>query len=210
MGEWDKYVAADFRLEFPAGSLVLDVGCGEGAQMRELIDAGCRAVGIDVSDECLAACRGKGLAVLKAPAENIPLADASLDGIVCKVVLPYLWEKEAIAEFARLLKPGGKAYFIGHGAGYYLNYLLLSRSPMLRIYALRSLANTWFHNLTGHRLPGFLGDTVYQSHRRLGQNYDRGSMEVREETASKKFMGFPVFIYQAVEKVAPIPTNSSK
>jgi len=210
MGDWDKYVSAEFRLEFPKGSVVLDVGCGDGNQMRELAREGCLPLGIDIDTPSLVKCRIAGLVVIRAVAEKLPVADASLDGIVCKVVLPYTREAQAIAEFGRVLKPGGKVYLIGHGAGYYLNYLLLSRSTMLRIYALRSLANTWFHNLTGHRLPGFLGDTVYQSHRRLGQNYERGSMQVREETASKKFMGFPVFIYQAVEKVAPIPTNSSK
>ncbi|MEJ7624092.1 MAG: class I SAM-dependent methyltransferase [Pyrinomonadaceae bacterium] len=203
MGDWDKYVAADFPLEFPKGSRVLDVGCGDGNQMRELARESCSLLGIDIDTPSLVKCRNAGLDVIRAAAEKIPVADASLDGIVCKVVLPYTREHEAIAEFGRVLKPGGKVYLIGHGAGYYLNYLLLSRSLALRFYGFRSLMNTWCLNVSGYHLPRFLGDTIYQSRKRLNKHTAAANLTLHQDIDSPKFLGFPVFIYETLAKGTP-------
>jgi ubiquinone/menaquinone biosynthesis C-methylase UbiE len=48
--------------------------------------------------------------------ESIPLADASFDSVVCTWTLCSIpLVDRAIAEIYRLLKPGGKFYFIEHG-----------------------------------------------------------------------------------------------
>jgi len=45
---------------------------------------------------------------IAAPIENIPLEDASVDGIICTQVLGDIWDvQKAIDEMLRVLKPGG-------------------------------------------------------------------------------------------------------
>lgn len=48
--------------------------------------------------------------------ENLPMADASFDSVVCTWTLCSIPEPDkAIAEVHRLLKPGGRFFFIEHG-----------------------------------------------------------------------------------------------
>ena len=201
MSEWEGYILEDYRIHFDQETLVLDVGCGQGNQMKQLIEQGSSAIGVELELSALIYCRSLGLSVLRAYAEQVPLKDSCLDGILCKVVLPYTREKQVLGEFGRLLKPGGRCYLICHGAGYYLQYLLLSPSWKHRFYGLRSLINTWVWMITGRRLPGFLGDTIYQSRRRLSKYFQVNGFSLLEDTPSKCFWGFPVFTYQLIKKI---------
>jgi ubiquinone/menaquinone biosynthesis C-methylase UbiE len=99
-----------------AGTLWLDAGCGTGTLARWLAKHGCSVLGVDAASEMVAAARA-------ASAENHPdrlsfvqissiahleLDDRSLDGILCSSVLEYVPDPSAcLAEFARVLKPGG-------------------------------------------------------------------------------------------------------
>ncbi len=107
--------------------------------------------------------RAAGYAVSRAKAEALPFRDGTLDGLVCKVVIPYTDEARAIAEVARVLRPGAVAHVSYHGLGYYLRYLFMDKNWKRRVYAARVLVNTAVYAITGRRLPGFLGDTLYQS-----------------------------------------------
>lgn len=97
---------------FPAGSRLLDVGCGEGATVgflreRYRLDA----FGADISSRLVAdgKSRFEELPLLLARAESLPCGDCSLDGILCECVLSILPEPEkALREFHRALVPGGK------------------------------------------------------------------------------------------------------
>jgi SAM-dependent methyltransferase len=202
MSEWSGYIIEDYNFDFEPGSLVLDVGCGCGRQMQRLNPRGCSTIGIDLDASALSCCRRQGLCVLKARAEQIPIESGSLDGIICKVAISYTEEDKVIREIGRLLKPGAKCYLVGHGAGYYIKYLLFSPLRNSRIYALRTLVNTWLWGATGRRLPGFFGDTIYQSRRRLSKYFRANGLSLLEETPSKEFLGFPVFIYQVIEKIS--------
>src|SRR6185295_14216842 len=148
--------------EFPSGALVLDVGCGTGQQLLELQRRGCRPIGLDVTWECVAKCRERGAAVLLAQGEAVSLRSSSVDGVVCKVVFPYTDERKLVHEIGRVLKPGGIAHLCSHGVGYYLRYIFCAGPWKGRVYGLRSLLNTWIYAVTGCRLPGFLGDTLFQ------------------------------------------------
>ena len=203
MTEWEGYYPDDARVPFQPGMLVLDVGCGSGYQMKQLLELGCSLIGLDIDLTALRECRHKRLSVVTAQAEQIPFTDASCDGILCQVVLPYTREEEVIAEFARLLKPGGVCYLTCHGAGYSMRYILFSPVLKHRFYGLRTLVNTWLWLLTGRRLPGFLGDTIYQSRRRLAKYFREYDLCLVEDIASKRFLGFPVFTFQTLEKRVP-------
>src|SRR5215813_12515375 len=153
MTEWEGYYPEDRRIDFSPGMMVLDVGCGHGYQMRQVLGKGTSVIGLDPDLSALHVCRSKGLAVLRAIAENVPMRDSSLDGILCQVVLPYTYEELVIAEIGRLLKPGGRCYLTCHGAGYSLRYIFFSPVLKHRFYGFRTLVNTWLWVLTGKRLP---------------------------------------------------------
>lgn len=202
MDEWGGYVLKDYSFpKFTPRMLVLDLGCGNGTQLQELGERGCRAIGIDPSWASLANGQSRGLKVLQACAEQIPIKNASLDGLVCKGVIPFTDEPSAFCEIGRVLKSGAVGYCCYISAGYYLRYFLIGHPWKFRFYGLRTLVNTWLYVLTGRRLPGFLGDTIYQSRRRLTEYYRKNGLRLLQESPARTFLGFPVFIYHTIQKV---------
>ena len=198
---WSGYILYDYSFsDFSPATCVVDVGCGRGAQLEQVVARGCRAIGVDLDDEALAACAKQGLAVVRARAEALPFRTGSLGGLICKVALPYTDEARALVEFARVLAPHGSAFVCSHGPGYYLRYLVGSPLWKERFYGLRAIINTWLYAVLGWRLPGFLGDTVYQTRGRLARAYRRLELRLVEDTRSPSFMGLPVFIYQKLER----------
>jgi SAM-dependent methyltransferase len=203
MSEWAGYVIDDFRFEFAAGSRVLDLGCGEGAQISAMLtDQGVWACGIDLSTVALKTCRKRNVDVVQGLGERLPFLTESFDGVICKVVLPYTDERATISEIGRVLRLGGTACVVSHGAGYYLRYLLQPPKFLNRIYAVRTLLNTWLYVWTGRRLPGFLGDSLYQSRRRLLRYYGAAGLKLVREFPSQKYLGRPVFLYDQVKKIS--------
>jgi ubiquinone/menaquinone biosynthesis C-methylase UbiE len=96
---------------FGAGQRILDVGCGDGFGTQVLRRQGCAAMGLDVSPSTLrtTAARLPGLPLLAANVEKLPLADASLDGILAECSLSLAgYDKAALIECHRTLRPGGR------------------------------------------------------------------------------------------------------
>lgn len=96
-----------------AGSRILEVGCGEGALLGWLRRRGAEAMGLEVEADRLARARAalgpQGL--FAASGEALPLADASLDGVLYHNSfhhLPVDRQTEALVEAARVLRPGGR------------------------------------------------------------------------------------------------------
>lgn len=88
---------------------ILDVGCGTGANLEMLGEFG-TAEGVDVSDEALEFCRGKGLKVHKGLAEELPFADESFGIVTALDVVEHLDDDIAgLREMRRVLKKGGRA-----------------------------------------------------------------------------------------------------
>jgi ubiquinone/menaquinone biosynthesis C-methylase UbiE len=199
--EWAEYITTDYVFAcFGPGQRVLDIGFGTGEQMRRLTTAGCEAIGIEYDRDLAARGAANGLRVCRSAAERLPFPSASLDGVICKVVIPYTDESIAVGEIARVLKPGAQARISYHGLGYSLRYLFTDRNWKRRVYALRVIVNTLVYRLTGRRLPGFWGDTLYQSSPALHRYYERAGLEVIEEPPSARFAGAPVFIYHTLLK----------
>lgn len=127
------------------GTLWLDAGCGTGTLARWLAARGCGVLGIDAAPEMVAAANqslefgnhSDRLSFVRVSTlARLALDDRSLDGILCSSVLEYLPDPSAcLAEFARVLKPGG---------------LLLVSVPNRNSIARRL-------QLACHRLGGFLG-----------------------------------------------------
>lgn len=104
------------------GQVVVDYGCGPGGLALELarrVGERGRVIGLDINPDfltrtrALAAAQGldERIDTLALAGERIPLEDSSADRIVCKNVLEYVPDPErTIAEFHRVLRPGGLAH----------------------------------------------------------------------------------------------------
>jgi SAM-dependent methyltransferase len=97
-----------------AAMRVLDVGCGEGRFCRMLRARGAQTVGLDPTRALIEEARKRDPhgSYLLADAVKLPLADASFDLCVSYVSLVDIEDyRRAIAELARVLKPGGCVVF---------------------------------------------------------------------------------------------------
>jgi ubiquinone/menaquinone biosynthesis C-methylase UbiE len=93
----------------PVG-VAVDVACGTGRHTAHLAALGHKVVGVDASPEMLAVARRKlpELTFVHAELHELPVADASVDALVCALALTHLPDlRPALAEFTRVLKPGG-------------------------------------------------------------------------------------------------------
>jgi len=199
--EWVGYIADDFVFaDYPPGARILDVGFGGGEQMRELNARACRSVGIEVDPQLVVDGRRAGLTVCRAVAESLPFQTGVFDGAISKVVIPYTDEAAAIRELARVLRRGATARISYHGLGYKLRYLLAGKDWRFRFYGARVIVGTWWYVVTGKRLPGFWGDTLYQSERRLRKYYARAGFDVVSTYPSARFVGTPVFIFHTLRR----------
>jgi|SRR5579859_1386492 len=95
------------------GERILDVACGTGYWTRKLaVKHGCTAVGIDLSEHDIAAAHRHHsdayCEYLLSPAETLPFPAASFDKIISVCALEhFLSDSAALAEMARVIKPGG-------------------------------------------------------------------------------------------------------
>lgn len=119
---WARYVSATqretlSRLEhaMQAGHAVLDIGCGTGSLLAELVERGpgpgLRLVGLDLSPAMLAEARHKlppRVALVEGSAERLPFVAGSFDVVVSTSVY-HFWRRpeRALSEIARVLRPGG-------------------------------------------------------------------------------------------------------
>lgn len=92
---------------------VLDIACGMGYGSAALAAVADHVVGVDLSPDAVAAAHAaypaENLRFLAAPAQAIPLEDASFDLIVAFEVIEHLADWPALlAEARRLLAPGGQ------------------------------------------------------------------------------------------------------
>ena len=98
---------------------VLDIGCGGGLLTEAMAERGADVTGIDMADEPLAVARlhlresGRQVHYRKISAEALALeAPAQFDVATCMEMLEHVPQPESVVQAcARLLKPGGQAFF---------------------------------------------------------------------------------------------------
>ena len=118
VGRWSRRVAEAFLhwLDVPAGGDWLDVGCGTGALTATVLAVAdpARVVGVDTSEAFLADARARIVDARStfgaADARSLPLPECRFDAVVSGLALNFVPDPDrAVAEFARVLAPGGVA-----------------------------------------------------------------------------------------------------
>ena len=104
--------------ELSGKKIVLDVGCGDGQIARALAANGATVLGIDPTQMHIdiANERAGGPSYLLGSATSLPVENSSQDAVVACLVFEHIDEVDAaIAEVARVLKPGGQfSFFLNH------------------------------------------------------------------------------------------------
>jgi SAM-dependent methyltransferase len=116
-GNWFEWIAR--HADLPDGAEVLDIGCGPGwlwEQGKAALPAGLRLTLADLSPGMVAdavkAAEGAGhyakIEGVVADASNLPFADGSFDAVLaCHMLYHVPDARVALAEFRRVLRPGG-------------------------------------------------------------------------------------------------------
>jgi hypothetical protein len=110
----EAYEAAVAESGIPAGSVIIDVGCGTGRALPALVRASGTGtvIGIDLTPQMLAAAANQptnGHRLVMADAHRLPLGSASVDVVFAAGLVPHLPDPaRGLAELARVTRVGGR------------------------------------------------------------------------------------------------------
>jgi SAM-dependent methyltransferase len=153
---WQRQVLPRLR-----GHDVLELGCGLGDLLADMLDAGyaCRAV--EASPQMVEAARqtlrkrkvGSPALIVQGRAQHLPFPGAAFDNVVSTFPTEYIYDPAALAEIERVLRPGGHLIVI-EGAnllpvGFFQPFLLLLH---LLVYGRTSIAGTNTQKAAGQRI----------------------------------------------------------
>ncbi|WP_431080541.1 class I SAM-dependent methyltransferase [Pseudomonas thivervalensis] len=130
-----------FSTALPANPVLLDAGCGQGKSFQYLRQAFApqRLIGVDADPHSLdlsreeAARQGMAVELIGSDCATLAVPDASVDLLFCHQTFHHLVEQEkALAEFYRVLKPGGYLMFAESTEAYIDTWVIrwLFRHPM--------------------------------------------------------------------------------
>ena len=172
-GQWDQLRDELFGRDFlfrallsllPADWTVGDLGCGTGAVLTALAPHVAHVIGVDGSEEMLAAARTRtrdlaplrNITLHRGTLEALPLESATLDAATLVLVLHHLPAPAlALAEAARVLKPGGRLLIVDMAPHEHEDYrqqmghvwLGFSEEQMRRLLTSAGFSNVAFHSL---------------------------------------------------------------
>ena len=146
---------------------VLDVGCGGGQEMIPFGQRGAGCVGVDISPDSGRFGRqlfrrdhpGLRVSFATAMAEGLPFGAGTFDVVICRVAIPYTNNRLALAEMARVLRPGGVLILKVHHARYYVRKFfdgIRTRSPLFAVHAARVLVSGAIFQALGRQPRGGL------------------------------------------------------
>ena len=98
----------DLVERYGRGAAVLEAGCGTGLLLGRVASFAEEAYGFDLSAGMLARAHDRGLHVVQGSITDIPFPSARFDVVYSYKVLAHVEKiREALAEMARVLRPGG-------------------------------------------------------------------------------------------------------
>lgn len=207
---WHRYA---FARRFVAGRRVADVACGEGYGSALLATVARGVVGVDVDAAAIAHAAkaygaNAGLRFVEGSATALPLADASVDAVVSFETLEHLTaadQPRMIAEFARVLAPGGivvmsspnrPEYSDARGYANPFHLHELDRGELERILAAPFAAQRWF------RQRRYLGSALWGEDAAPTSEHLTGDGRTVEEAQAPAAMYFVVI---AAREPASLP-----
>jgi trans-aconitate methyltransferase len=99
------------------GERILDLGCGDGALTRKLVELGCSVVGVDAGPDMIRAARELGLDAHVVDGHELAF-EREFDAVFSNAALHWMKRdpQEVISGVARALRPGGR--FVGEMGGH--------------------------------------------------------------------------------------------
>ena len=157
---------------------VVEIGAGTGANFQ-YIAPGSRVLAVEPNEAMHrpllenADRNNITLSLLKAPAEAIPLDDASFDEVIGTLVLCSVENpSRAVSEIHRILRPGGKYRFVEH---------VVAPRPSARHWLQKLLAQPWAWLFEGCRLDQSTGEII------RGAGFSKVHLELRNFNGSVFF-----------------------
>ncbi len=176
---------------------VLDVGCGAGQGLipfAEKTNAHC--IGIDIAGEVGEIGRkvfaSFGLEnraeFLAGRGEELPFASDSFDIVICLVALPYMENRIALREMARVLRPKGKLFLKIHSPRFYF-WMIRKRIGLMSVkqlaYPVLALLGGTMSTIFGRQPRGsfWKGKEVFQTEKFLRREFMKLGLEIESETS---------------------------
>jgi ubiquinone/menaquinone biosynthesis C-methylase UbiE len=177
----------------------LDVGIGNGRLLPIYAPHVAHITGMDISseqlDQATEAARKLGLnfdTKLCQEASKIEIPDQSYDVIICSRVLQHVYDwRESVAEFARILRPGGD--------------LVLLTYNRASIYGLKKYYQHKFQNPTKGRFQNPAGLTKHLKKNGLVIDYFEGALMGQPDLFSKDLSNASRGFINSLEKLSAVP-----
>lgn len=208
----------DYGMAAPGGR-VLDVGSGNGQWLVAAARDAAECVGIEPGREIREYCLEKlkefpeqaaKITVLDGRAEFLPFPDAHFDRVICSGVFMFTDQPRALAEMARVLRPGGRLFLMVNGLGYFIMWCLdglrLKDTRRMR-YGLGGLAATLLKWRRGANLDRPKAVGVRELERMCAQNglaLTDVRLYMHQDIYPREHLGWPTnYVFLAEREAAP-------
>ena len=160
----DQYVDRLRAISFEGHGRVVDAGCGYGQWSLALACLNYEVFSCDISEirisflkELSGAVNFPNLSFLQSKLNPLPYEDCSFDAVFCYGVVFLTPWRETLAEFRRVLKPGGVLYVNANGIGWY-TFLWETEHNKTPDYDPRSLVSSVFLDTLKYDRTGVFED----------------------------------------------------
>lgn len=118
-----------------AGERVLDLGCGDGALTRRLLEAGVDVLGVDASAEMVEATRRRGVPAEVVDGHELGVELGPVDAVFSNAALHWMTDPARVVDGVRsVLRPGGRFVAEFGGFGNVASFRLAARAALREVH----------------------------------------------------------------------------